>query len=37
MEGLHIDHIKAINKGGLTTPSNLQVLCATCNIKKKDK
>ena len=34
---LEIDHILPISKGGKTTPSNLQVLCAACNRKKSDK
>ena len=31
---LHIDHIKPIAKGGLTTPENLQTLCSECNFGK---
>lgn len=33
----HIDHIKPLNKGGLTKLDNLQVLCRTCNMIKSDK
>ncbi len=33
-EDLHIDHIQPHSRGGLTTLDNLQVLCATCNIRK---
>jgi len=34
---LQVDHIKAMAKGGLTVPENLQVLCRKCNGKKGDK
>lgn len=33
----HIDHIIPITKGGNSEPSNLQTLCRTCNLSKKDK
>lgn len=33
----HIDHIVPISKGGNSEPSNLQVLCRTCNLSKRDK
>lgn len=33
----HIDHIIPISKGGNSEPSNLQVLCRTCNLSKSDK
>ena len=33
---LHIDHIIPWSKGGKTTLSNLQTLCATCNLGKSD-
>lgn len=32
-----VDHIKPLNKGGLTVPENLQILCRSCNMKKGDK
>lgn len=35
--GLHIDHIVPVSKGGKTVPSNLQVLCAKCNLSKGAK
>ena len=34
---LHIDHIKPVSKGGLTEESNLQTLCAQCNLHKSNK
>lgn len=33
---LHIDHIIPWSKGGKTTLSNLQTLCAECNLGKSD-
>ena len=33
---LHVDHIVAWSKGGLTVFENLQTLCETCNIGKSD-
>ena len=32
--GLHVDHIQSIKKGGKTVPSNLQVTCDKCNLRK---
>ena len=34
---LHVDHIKPVSKGGLTTPENLRTLCQDCNLGKSDK
>jgi len=31
---LHIDHIVPVAKGGVTDASNLQLLCAVCNLRK---
>jgi len=33
----HVDHIMPLSKGGANWPANLQILCATCNIKKSAK
>jgi 5-methylcytosine-specific restriction endonuclease McrA len=33
----HVDHIVAKSKGGDGAPSNGQVLCRDCNLKKSDK
>ena len=35
--GLEIDHIVPISKGGKTIDTNLQVLCVKCNRKKSNK
>ena len=34
---LQVDHISPLNKGGKTTPENLQILCRFCNAEKSDK
>lgn len=35
--GYHIDHIVPLSRGGTNWPSNLQLLCPTCNHKKYNK
>ena len=35
--GLQIDRIIPVSKGGKTVPSNLQVLCSKCNVKKSNR
>jgi hypothetical protein len=35
--GLHIDHIRPVSLGGSNDPSNLQLLCARCNLSKYNR
>jgi 5-methylcytosine-specific restriction endonuclease McrA len=37
VSGHHIDHIKAVSKGGLHCDENVQLLCPTCNRRQSDK
>ena len=32
--GYHIDHITPVSRGGKNVPSNVQLLCPTCNVRK---
>lgn len=34
---IHVDHIYPISRGGLSVPKNMVAVCASCNMKKKDK
>lgn len=36
-DSYHVDHIMPIAKGGRHEPRNLQLLCATCNVRKNAK
>jgi 5-methylcytosine-specific restriction endonuclease McrA len=35
--GFHVDHVKALARGGEHVIENLQLLCPTCNRRKSDK
>ena len=35
--GFHVDHVTPLARGGSDWPRNLQLLCPTCNCRKKDK
>ena len=34
IDALHIDHMTPVDRGGANNPSNLQLLCAPCNLRK---
>lgn len=34
---VHIDHIIPISQGGTSNPTNLQILCSTCNLAKGNR
>jgi len=33
----HLDHITPLARGGTDRPTNLQPLCANCNLRKSDR
>jgi len=35
--GYHLDHIMPLARGGAHKPSNLQLLCGPCNLRKSDR
>lgn len=36
-KGMHLDHIHPLAAGGSNNDENIQLLCPTCNISKRDK
>lgn len=36
LQGYHVDHIVPLSKGGDNWPTNLQLLCPPCNMRKSD-
>ncbi|OMF80385.1 HNH endonuclease [Paenibacillus peoriae] len=37
VKGIHFDHIIALERGGSNDPTNFQLLCSNCNLKKSTK
>lgn len=37
LRGFHVDHIEPLSRGGSNWPTNLQLLCPPCNLKKHAK
>jgi len=36
LDGYHVDHVVPLSKGGDNWPTNLQLLCPPCNLRKSD-
>lgn len=37
LDGFHIDHMVPLSRGGSNWPTNIQLLCETCNLRKNNK